>query len=76
MVWDCQSGGLAASAVPISIQRLDILGLESDGRAGCFVSIEYRVADQGQVDRLIGFEERTVRGEDSGVPVARSLPKR
>ena len=43
--WDCQSGGLEPLSLPISIQGLDILWLESDSRAGCFVSIKYGIAD-------------------------------
>ena len=49
---------LRPARLSISIERLDILGKEPDGRAGCLVSVEDRIADQGQVDGLIGFEER------------------
>ena len=58
MIWGRQSGGLAAAAVPVAIRRLDVLGIEPDGRAGCLVSVEDRPANQRQVDGFMRFEQR------------------
>ena len=57
-------GRLTGGAVPIAIHRLNILGIKTDRRARCRVSVEERVANQGKVDRTIGLEALDFRDGD------------
>ena len=56
--WSRQIGAFATGAVPILVQRKNILGKKPNGHARCVIDVENRVADQGQVDRTIGFQVR------------------